>query len=101
MKYKCKSEHEEVISLTKLCNEHAEYIGKLEDKVERGATSLGGGTGRAKLKLLEVKCNHQDAGFQRQVSTYLGNLAEGGIKEIWCQTDFFGLAQNFGLIVEA
>ena len=47
--------HKEVSSLTELCNQHTEYIGRLESKVERGATSLGGGTGRAKLKLLEVK----------------------------------------------
>jgi len=49
--------------LTALANQNAEYIGKLESQVERGATSLGGGTGRAKLKLLEVKTGHQNASF--------------------------------------
>jgi len=90
----------EVLSLTQLCNRHVEALAKLESKVERGATSLGGGSGRSKFKLLEVKSLEQDAAFQRQVSSRITGLAGGEVRATWCQTEMFGLGQNFGLLVE-
>jgi len=61
---------------------------------------LGGGTGRAKLKLLEAKCHHNDIILQKEMANYLASMTEGGLKEIWCQTEMFGLQEKFGMIIE-
>ena len=87
-------------SLTSQVNQHCDYIGRLESKIDRGAQSLGGGTGRAKLKLLELQADHQCAMFQREVSSYMMKMSNGEIMHTWSQTEMFGLNENFGLIEE-
>ena len=38
--------------------------------------------------------------LQKEMGIYLTRLTNGDSKEIWCQTEMFGLNEQFGLIVD-